>query len=370
MQRIILIVLAVAACVSCRSRRSANESFNISETIHFSEKTEKTIQNSVDSVAYLALEAVEKSLFGNADKMIARDGRIYIADYKRGRLIVFDVDGNFIFSINKLGRGPGEYLSLRGFTVDENYIYLTDFESNKLIKYTLSGEYVNEYALPVQAMDIGVFDNGDLILVSVPLHTGGFVTEQTPHRVFITDADLKIHTSLFGYEQEEIDPVGKLSYLSENELSIVFHTAGSDVVHVFSKADPKDMRHLLIDFGDSKIPDKHRSSLQKMDEGRYNYIYSTPVFAGKYLSLEVNLGDYYETFLYDTESRQLLYQAEDDTIVFPYPNCGSGGKYYTLLSGISQYRALVDGGFPEASAHVQSHLERDKTAMIVYTMKK
>ncbi len=166
------------------------------------------------------------------------------------------------------------------------------------------------------------------------------------------------------------NPVGKRNYLVENEYDIVFHWVGSDVISIFSKADPQSIEHIFVDFGANKILPKYRPDLHRIDEIGYNYILDTPVISDRYVSLDVSLGEYNETFLYDRIIGQLFDQKDVDPILFPYPNGYSDGKYYTLLNSIMQYHALVGGGFPEADELVESHLKRDGTTMIVYHMKK
>lgn len=371
MKRIILAVFVILATVSCREKRQYYNIVDITDTITFSVSMEKSIGSVVDSVTYLALETNGESVFTNADKMIIKNGRIYIGDYGTAKVVVFDMDGNFIFSINKRGRGPGEYLRLSAFTVDDNYIYLMDNDSGKLRKYSLSGEYLEEHTLPVLAWDIGVFDNGDLMLATAPLDPRGFISGQSLHRLFITDNNLKnIHTSLFEYEQENVDPVGKLNYLFEDDSLIIFHSVGSDIIHTFSKTDQSKMEHILVDFGDNKIPDKDRSHLHEIEERGYYYIHFTPIKSGNYLSLEISQGNLSQAFLYDMNNRQMLSHSDDDPIIFPYPTGASDGKFYTLMSGISQYYALIEGGFPKALPFVEKHLEQERTVMMIYHMKK
>ncbi len=363
-------IIVIIICTSCH--RAGNESMaaQITDTILFSRPTKETIGSAVDSISYLALETNENSILANVDKMIIRDGRIYIGDYGRARLLVFDMEGNYLFNLNKRGRGPGEYLALNAYTVDDNYLYLLDNDSGKLRKYDHSQKFIEQFDAPVLAWDVGVFDNGDLMLATAPLDPRGFKSGQSRHRIFITDEKLNIHTSLLKYSNKDVDPVGKRNYLVENEYDIVFHWVGSDVISIFSKADPQSIEHIFVDFGANKILPKYRPDLHRIDEIGYNYILDTPVISDRYVSLDVSLGEYNETFLYDRIIGQLFDQKDVDPILFPYPNGYSDGKYYTLLNSIMQYHALVDGGFPEADELVESHLKRDGTTMIVYHMKK
>jgi len=368
MKRIIIVaIVSLAACLSCGSG-AGDKTVEVDEVITFSADTDIPIASVVDSISYLPLETNDKSMFSNVDKMIIRDDRIYIGDYSSSVVVVFDMEGNHLLTIDKRGRGPGEYIRLSAFTVDDRYMYLMDNDSGMVRKYDLSGAFVEQRELSLLAWDIAVFDDGNLMFATAPLDVRGFVSEQSLHRIFITDAELNIHTSLFEYQKREVDPVGKLNYLVENDEQIIFHSMGSDVITIFSKADRSDVRHVAVDFGRNRIPDRHRSNMDEIDRLGYNYIQSTPVFAGDYISLDINVGDYLETFLYDRANRRLLAQHEGDVVIIPYPNASSAGKYYVAMSSSTQYRALVADGFPKASPNAERHIADEGSALIIYHM--
>jgi hypothetical protein len=368
MQKIMIVIATIAiACVSCKNR-THGEAIDVDETITFSGDTEATIGSVVDSVTYLPLETNSTSIFSNADKMIIRDGRIYIGDYSTAIVVVFDMNGKHLFTIDRQGRGPGEYLRLSAFTLDDSYLYLMDNDSGMLRKYDLYGLFVEQHELPVLAWDIASFDDGHLLFATAPLDARGFISGQSRHRIFITDDKMKVHTSLFEYEEGEVDPIGKFNYLVENDEYITFHTMGSDIITIFSKADRTDVKRIFVDFGNRRIPDRYKSDIEEIDRQGYNYIQSTPVIAGNYISLDVNVGDFLETFLYNTTNHQLFGQRDGDAIIMPYPNGSSGEKYYVVMSGPAQYRALVADGFPKASPAVEHHIEQEGTTIMIYHM--
>lgn len=100
-----------------------------------------------EEIRYVKLETSPESLIGKIDKFIIYKKRIYIMDEMRGgSLYCFDINGKFIFRIEKTGKGPGEYLALHNFTIDtfENQITIVDQLSSKLLRYSLDGEYIDE----------------------------------------------------------------------------------------------------------------------------------------------------------------------------------------------------------------------------------
>lgn len=367
---IISLCIGTAFLLSCRNE-SRDMRTEIDEEIVFVENTEKMASQCVESVDYITLEANENSLFSQINKMIIKDGKMYIGDFSRARVVVFDLEGNFIFGINKRGRGPGEYLGVKSFTVDENYLYIMDDLAGKLKKYdNKTGKFIDEKDIPVVVWDVGVFDNGDFMFVTAPLDKRGFRSDQSLHRMFITDNDISIKKSLYPYKKGEIDPVGKQAYLFEDEQSIVYHTCGSDIVHIFSKKGFDEPGNVLVDFGNNKIPAKHREDIHTIDERGHNYIYSTPVTCEKYMAFEISVGEYYETYLYNRETKEFMGNPKKNirhSLMYPYGSYQ--GKYYTAIEGLNHYKSLIENGFSEYSLEIEKYLVTEGTVILAYTMK-
>ncbi|MFV0418724.1 MAG: 6-bladed beta-propeller [Dysgonomonas sp.] len=102
------------------------------------------------SIRPIILETKDNCLIGNIDGMQVFNDLIYILDIRIGRgVFVFDMEGNFVRRIGRIGGGPGEYSSVSDFTFDrENgMIFLIDDESLKINKYKLNGEYVSSISI-------------------------------------------------------------------------------------------------------------------------------------------------------------------------------------------------------------------------------
>ena len=72
----------------------------------------------------------------------------YIAVWQRngGPVKLFDKSGKFIDNIGAVGQGPGEYQSIYDVLIDEkgNNIYLASFIDESILKYSLTGEFLEE----------------------------------------------------------------------------------------------------------------------------------------------------------------------------------------------------------------------------------
>ncbi len=181
------LLAAVLVLCGCRSKNTPL-AIEPDKTIVFTEKTAGVIPDIIDSVEYLALETCEGSIYSGITKMMVKNNKIYIGDSFRQKIVVFDLSGRFLYNIDKKGRGPGEYLELKNFTVDNNSVYVIDNRTNTVTAYSdANGEYMWSKKIEIVAWDLSVAENGDFMFAVSPLNSDGFSKEQSRHRIFITD---------------------------------------------------------------------------------------------------------------------------------------------------------------------------------------
>lgn len=125
-------------------------------TIPVCEPKLKNISSLVAEFKYVPLETTKASLFGNIDRMEIYKDRIYLSDYFSAKgVLIFDLNGKFISKAGTNGNGPGEIISADMMFIDSynDYIVIVDKMQNKLVYYSLLGEYVKE--IPFAIHDIG-----------------------------------------------------------------------------------------------------------------------------------------------------------------------------------------------------------------------
>ena len=70
-----------------------------------------------------------------------KNSLIYIVDSGNHRIVVFDLEGNFVQTIGQQGQGPGEFNNPTGMCVDENSrIAVADFQNNRIQIFSPEGE--------------------------------------------------------------------------------------------------------------------------------------------------------------------------------------------------------------------------------------
>jgi hypothetical protein len=108
------------------------------------------------------LETNEKCLIGMINQIEVYENKIFILDYNVARsLFVFDVDGNFLYKIGDVGKGPGEYLAPNCFAIDKKgNILIIDYSQKKILRYSENGVYINDIDIPTSGLPRGlIIDN-------------------------------------------------------------------------------------------------------------------------------------------------------------------------------------------------------------------
>lgn len=199
MKKFSIIIICIFCLASCRN--TINE-FAVDRTIECKEsQIEPDIPKFVKDVTFLPLETNANTLLGSVDKVEFYDGTVYIADYSTRKVVAYDMTGKLRFVLDRQGRGPGEYLEIKSFSVDSDNLYILDNFGRKLFVYdSLTGEYKTTKEMPIVAWDLEALSNGNLIFAFVT--AGGKPSrEQPPYRLFVTDNDLNIKEQMLEYSK-------------------------------------------------------------------------------------------------------------------------------------------------------------------------
>ncbi len=113
------------------------------------------------SIDVIYLETCGYCLIGEVSKAIYADNIYYIFDKRQAGVFAFNKKGKFLFKIQNIGRGPGEYLRATDFDINKytNSIdLLTPF--GEVLKYSRDrGEFMDSYQLPESVRAVHFFKN-------------------------------------------------------------------------------------------------------------------------------------------------------------------------------------------------------------------
>lgn len=122
----------------------------------------------VDSIELIPLETRSNNLIGEVNKIIYHDNKYYIhatTGYQNGKLFVFNSVGDFLYSIDRRGQGPGEYYDLEIFCIsNENEVKLMSYR--KITTTSIDGTFLYDTEVPLGLRECLLLHDGNLIATS------------------------------------------------------------------------------------------------------------------------------------------------------------------------------------------------------------
>ena len=136
-----LLILAMIFLCSCGSKRTIDSSksdsvIKIDLLTAPGPKVQK-LSEFATNVEYIPLQTTDNSLMGRfTNKIVLMNKRFYIEN--TNEILCFDMDGKFLFKLQKTGRGPEEYIAINDFDVSSDNKSLTILSGKKLMEYGIS----------------------------------------------------------------------------------------------------------------------------------------------------------------------------------------------------------------------------------------
>jgi hypothetical protein len=205
-----------------------------------------TMDNVVASIRFVPLETTPSCLVGEINGLCLTDKGIYILT-RDMKLLCFDLSGKFIWSINRKGEGPGEYVNLRGFTVTDKELVLMDSRGKKLIFFSLDGKYIREINKITTGFNIAYLGNERLAMGYGRANT----SQDHKGQLSIVKLNGTIENSYFPFDRDE--GMGMFSSFTTGSDGKVFYHADLDptIYEISGKAIDTLLRY------DFKLPVAH-----------------------------------------------------------------------------------------------------------------
>ena len=134
----------------------------------------------VKECQFIPLELTDKSVIGNIDKVLMADTLLFVMDSRiSGGVFVFNIkNGTFIRKIGDIGNGHGEYHELYDMAIDTatQSIFLL-CEKRRLLRFSFSGQYKEEKALPFLAINVEYWKNKFYFVNGTPHEDNLYITD-------------------------------------------------------------------------------------------------------------------------------------------------------------------------------------------------
>lgn len=118
---------------------------------------------------YIELEKQGANKIGRVNKIIKYENAFYILS-DDNRIIHFDSSGNYVSMLNKVGKGPDEYMRIEDFNIVKSnnkiQIWLADYSNLKKYDYTNSWRQTEKIAFPYVINKFKVLKNRNILLLT------------------------------------------------------------------------------------------------------------------------------------------------------------------------------------------------------------
>ncbi len=262
-----LLLFCTLFFISCKDETINSSSLRTLHVDVHNTNTISNLSNIFEPLKSITLETNASSLIQNVDKIEFYKNNIYILDsYGAKGILVFSEDGKFKYQIRHQGRGPGEYMELYDFNIENDKIRILDYK--KVLIYSLEGEFKQSISLDfVAGKHTSLSKNYDA-------YYGGAKED----RIIVANKTGEKMFSYFYYSP--MNRLGTNFQIQKLDTTALFNISLCDTIF---KVTPEAVSpYCFIDFGKAKYT---RELYEKLpQEGKmstYDIIYESDKYAAK-----------------------------------------------------------------------------------------
>jgi len=168
--------------------------------VDLSGKEQEFVNMNLSTIAtdinYIALETKPDSYLTSIYKLVKTNDNLLVLDrtaMKSERLIIFNLNGSFKALVNRVGKGPGEYVNIDDFAFDPQNQCITILDSNqkKLLQFSLSGQFIREARMDIRPFDMCYIDPGYFV-TAIPLRAVKPAKDGKLYNIIVYDSELKV----------------------------------------------------------------------------------------------------------------------------------------------------------------------------------
>lgn len=271
----------------------------------------ETFNDIIKSVSYVPLETNEKCLISKVSQLEITDSNIFILEGAENRVLRFSDKGKFLNEIGSRGKGPGEFLRITCFRLNnlKEEIMVYDRRQKKILTYSYNGKFIDEVNFDFYFNVF--FEDEDGGYWAFTNNNGNKMKDAEKLNFVKIEENGEINTFIYG--------VKNYNFLWCNGAHASNHSGGDTIsfvlpvqegIYSFYKGEIN--KKYTIDFKDAQVPDKLKRSIsssdrndRKRNQNRLNEIMKK--YAVGYLNL-IELKDWiYFTYSYSGKTRFVLF---------------------------------------------------------------
>ncbi len=366
---IIVVVICMINCSRPKSTIMSLESLTSVDTMAYVSNPDTFLTHMLDTVIWLPLEASDINIMRDISKVSVAKNKIIVGSKYLGGLYVYDIaSGKHLYSVEKKGNGPGEYLELSSFAVTPTSIYILDNYSNAILRYSIEdGSFIEKKKIQFVAWDMEAFDDDTFLFTWLSNNPDAPKPDSAPeYAVWKTDNDFRIINTYLPVENDYNEMYGKSRYFTKHGDEIIFHSLKYNGYFSFTKKD--ELKFHFINFS-NPLPENRPLRLSDVEGTSWQYLGETPFVTDKFAVVDIaEGGDGMQLFasgdkVYGNSmkcARNIpvnIVGVTDDNMFIGYINDNN-----------EQYEQLVEYGFQKGTTEVEKLLRNGGCCLIFYKM--
>ena len=234
MRNAIYWILIIGIVFSC-GKKNANINLH---TIKIDSTQQYSENDFVEKTQIIPLKTNKNYLIGNIDKMCILLDKIWILDKNvTKKIFVFNLNGEFITTIGKIGKGPGEYTEgLVNFYVDSarKEVGLV-VKTGILMKYDLAGNYKESHRFK-KYYPTSIIPVSEKYILGVNISCNSLKYKNNSYKLCVTDRNFENEEYFFKQDVfKETLPFDFGENLYTNNSEVYFRKNCSDTVYKYEK---------------------------------------------------------------------------------------------------------------------------------------
>lgn len=270
------LIILLLLSVSCMRNTNTNTNENADKiALKISDFTEVQIDSPFEILSgepkFVLLSPGEDYSYGFSKTLKVEyiKNKIYIQEYSKYKLLVYDDSGNPVLKLDYRGRGPNEYLQITDFDVDtDGNIWIADAQKNKLFKYSDAGIMLESWPYRSEVAKICCLNNNRFLYGIANWDYSEFAGTA----LAIADSTSNIQSSILSYPERNDPNYGFSSVFSRTGNSVFYNWPVDDNLYEVSY-DGELLNTYYFDFGSLSVPEKWRSNLELFESFLPNYLF-------------------------------------------------------------------------------------------------
>ncbi len=302
--RLGLYVVLLSFLSSCSRNNGVS---NVIKTINVEDcqVDEFTWQSCLDNNSHIiSLQDSSKTFsFAEISKLVYRNDKIYILDWRTRRILSFDAEGSPLMVLNKRGRSDAEYLQISDFDIDGNGDYwILDGQKDAVIHYSDNGKFCARHKSGGDQFSFIAY-NGEKLLLGISQW------DKSDNKFAMADTNLtvisKCGTMPKHYDSNFSFPSCGFSSINE---TVQYNNPIDDNVSIIKGNEY--LGECYFDFGSKRVPDEMRDDVESHLKELANYSFLANVIGifDDFVVGTLHEANGYFDFVLDTKSKKIYKQ--------------------------------------------------------------